>query len=47
VALSVDGALFASGLGEEEGTPVGDAADDALGGEDDVRRGFGDSTVWC
>ena len=43
VALVVDGALLAGGFREEEGAPVGDAADDATGGEDDVAGCFGDS----
>ena len=36
MAVVVCGALFARRFGEEEGTPVADAADDAAGGEDDV-----------
>lgn len=43
MALAVDGALFASGFGEEEGAPVGDAADDAAGGENDVAGCLSDS----
>jgi hypothetical protein len=43
VAFVVGGALFARGLGEEEGAPVGDATDDAAGLEDDVAGCAGDS----
>ncbi len=43
VALVVDGALFAGRLGKQESAPIGDAADDAAAGEDDVARCFGDT----
>ena len=43
VALVVGGACFARGFGEQEGAPVGDAADDTAGGEDDVACCAGDS----
>lgn len=36
-------ALLARGVGEQKGAPVGDTADDATGGEDDVARGARDS----
>lgn len=42
VALVVCGALFAGGLGEEESAPVGDAADDTAGGQDEGAGGSGD-----
>lgn len=42
VALVVGGALFAGGLGEEKSAPVGDAADDAAGGQDEGAGGSGD-----
>jgi len=53
VALAVDGALLARRLGQQEGAPVGDAAHDAAGGEDDVAGRFGDffdlgdAAVWA
>ena len=43
VALAVDGSLLSGGFGEEEGSPIGDAADDAAGAEDNVAGCFGDS----
>lgn len=43
VAVAVGCALFARGLREHEDAPVGDAADDAAGGEDDVAGCAGDS----
>jgi hypothetical protein len=43
VADVVRGLQFAGGFGEEEGAPVGYAADDAVGFEDDFASGLGDS----
>lgn len=42
LALVVRRALLARGLGQEEGAPVGEAADDAAGGEDERAGGAGD-----
>ena len=45
VSLVVFGALFAGGLGEQEGAPVANAADDTARGEDDVAGCARDSGV--
>lgn len=38
----VQGLVLAEGLGEQEGAPVGEAADDAVASEDDGAGGLGD-----
>jgi hypothetical protein len=43
VAVVVCGLQLFRWLGQEEGAPVGDAADDALLVEDNLAGGFGDS----
>lgn len=43
VACVVRDLKLLRGLGEQEGAPVGDAADDAFLLEDDLAGGFGDS----
>lgn len=43
VAFGVAGLVLAPGFGEEEGAPVGDAADDTVRGENEEGGGAGDS----
>jgi len=46
VAVVVEGALLAGGFGQEEGSPVCEAADYAAGGEDLV-SGCASDSVGC
>ena len=43
VAFDVPGLVFPHGFCEQVGAPVGEAADDAIGGEDEGAGGAGDS----